>query len=250
MAPNYYATTPASPPCRRLRFTLRLLLAGITLLCVALGIWTHRAREQRRIVERIREHGVVFYDYKLSSYLPLGVFKETEPVFESPFPQWIVATLGEDFFHPVIVVQTFDPLILEDLTRLRRLKSLSICSESIDDRQFTPVGRIPSLEYLDAGPYGTSFDPIPRVAPIGDESLRVIGQLPRIRCIHLFGKGFTAAGLASLARAHLLQEVQLCYCDQSVSPRDTVPLERDTIDRIIVYRTTGKEIEEVLSRWK
>ncbi|MDX1948078.1 MAG: hypothetical protein SFU86_21955 [Pirellulaceae bacterium] len=46
---------PATKPHRLWpRFTLRVFLAVITLLAIGLGWWTHRAREQRRVVQALQ----------------------------------------------------------------------------------------------------------------------------------------------------------------------------------------------------
>ncbi|HEX5102946.1 MAG TPA: hypothetical protein VFV87_04000, partial [Pirellulaceae bacterium] len=53
-------TSELPAPTRRRfwpRFTLRVLLVAVTAVGVGLGIWTHRAREQARIVKLIQDGG-------------------------------------------------------------------------------------------------------------------------------------------------------------------------------------------------
>ena len=116
--------TPTSPPPPsrpriRLHFTLRLLLATLTLLCLALGWWTHRAREQQRLVVRIRESGGrVEYDYQRSEQF-IRSLKKWQSV--SQVPKWLLDLLGEDYFHEVIEVWISDPSLLSDLPRFDRI---------------------------------------------------------------------------------------------------------------------------------
>ena len=60
-AMSHTAAIPAKPPARRprLRFTLRLLLA--TFLCLARGLWTHRARFAASLSESGELHTNQFF---------------------------------------------------------------------------------------------------------------------------------------------------------------------------------------------
>src|SRR5258707_8959804 len=81
----------------RLRFTLRLLIAFVTLLCIALGIWTHRAREQRRLVDAIRRSGGnAYYDYQSWGTSPIKR--------QSRLSQWLLNQIGADYFHDITAV--------------------------------------------------------------------------------------------------------------------------------------------------
>src|SRR4051812_10801957 len=103
----------------QLRFTLRLLLAAVTVLCVALGIWTHRARVQRQLVERIRQSGGdVTYDLQ-SSVGGVGL----GPLHVSSL---LIPWLGNDFFHDVSDADVREAKLIRELPRLRNLACLHI----------------------------------------------------------------------------------------------------------------------------
>src|SRR5436190_14020071 len=94
---NWTTANPLSPKNRLrspLRFTLRLLFAAVTVLSILLGIWTHRAREQRRLVERIRAAGGKVR-YRPKSSMEFG------PFGRMPIPQAIVGWLGNDYVYDV-----------------------------------------------------------------------------------------------------------------------------------------------------
>ena len=56
-------------PKRKRRFfsySLRGLFIVVTILCVALGYWSHRANRQQAVVKWVKENGgAVYYDYEL-----------------------------------------------------------------------------------------------------------------------------------------------------------------------------------------
>jgi hypothetical protein len=115
---------PTRPPRPRLRFTLRLLLAALTLLCLAFGLWTHRAREQRRIVQRLYGGGLgeVVYDFEFDA-------SEREKA-KSPIPPWAINLLGIDFFHQVKAARTSNSDLFKELPRLSTLEDLFVqCDE-------------------------------------------------------------------------------------------------------------------------
>src|SRR5262245_21299145 len=130
------------PHSRRLRFTLRLLLGLVTLLCIGLGVWTHRAREQRRIVEKIeRSGGIADYDY-------LRV-RDGSIIDHSPLPPWLINLLGQDFFHNVTSVgvhKTKD--LVRALARLPRLQSVMIKVSELDDDDLEPVTYLGGVQTL------------------------------------------------------------------------------------------------------
>src|SRR5262247_3320064 len=79
-----------------LRFSLRTFLAAITVFCVLLGWWLHRAKVQREAVAAIRDGaGRVHYDYERLDFLTGDIDAEARP-WE---PAWLLALVGIDFFH-------------------------------------------------------------------------------------------------------------------------------------------------------
>jgi hypothetical protein len=82
------------PAIRRrwFRFSLRMLLVVVTLLCVWLGIQVNAARRQREAVaEILKAGGTVSYDYK------------------PPGPVWGRNAIGDDYFQTVNAVQLSHP---------------------------------------------------------------------------------------------------------------------------------------------
>src|SRR5262245_17910828 len=87
------------PPRRWLRFSLRTLLLALTLACVALGWWVHKAERQRRAVAAIRAAGgYVEYDYERDGRRR-GLRNPTPPG-----PVWLHSVVGVDYFADVYEV--------------------------------------------------------------------------------------------------------------------------------------------------
>src|SRR5687767_3253116 len=131
-------------PSRRFwpRFTLRVLLAVLTLLCVWLAIHTPPARRQKAIVERIEQGiGTAYYDYHYEAKDDgMGAVQKVSPV-----PKWLLDALGVDFFHNVTAVHTRDTPVIADLPQLSALQRLVIMEESLTDDEFVPVSQIDGL---------------------------------------------------------------------------------------------------------
>ena len=238
--------TPRVPPRRRLRFTLRLLLAGMTLLCIGLGIWTHRAREQRRIVERIRQvEGVVFYGIGFGRFdRPVNIFTS------SPVPQWLLAGIGEDFFHHADSVWLHegkcDQQLLADIARLPRLRELHIYTPQLTDHDLTPLSSASSLTTL----WIQSSLGENRGLEIGDDSLILIGQLPAIRSVAIHGRCISVEGLAALAQAKTLREVSVRGCNENVdaSVGKLFSKERRITD-CEIWKSIGSGEVELIASW-
>src|SRR5262245_54423169 len=87
-------TPPVAKLRRRLwpRFTLRVLLFVVTSVGIALGYWTHRARQQQRIVGLIEAGGgSVYYEHEG----PLAPRR-------SPVIAWLAESLGRDYVEDVV----------------------------------------------------------------------------------------------------------------------------------------------------
>ena len=98
--------TPGKPPQSKRRFSwrrlfqyrLRTLLIVTTITAIALGWWTHKARQQREAVAALKEiGGSVKYD----SSLPWTGGMDDPP----KYPQWLLDKVGVDLFASV---QTLD----------------------------------------------------------------------------------------------------------------------------------------------
>ena len=190
------------------RFTLRLLLAGVTLLCIALGIWTHRAREQRRIVELIQSSGgTVWYDYEFNGLTPYP---------NSRAPEFLVVWLGEDFFHEITLVETSDSKVIHELPRFRHLLELRLYNPSITDDDLASISDLKSLRALDiAGRGGATAE----LTQIGDKSLERIAHLSKLYTVQVLGSRITSRGIEFIARLPSLQVLNLGCLDSGIDDR-------------------------------
>jgi hypothetical protein len=205
----------------RLRFTLRVLLGIVTLLGVGLGIWTHRAREQRSIVAKITSAGGnVKYDDAIEPYPINGPAPRVPPV--SAVPRSLLDLVGEDYFHNVAEVETLDLAIVPRLNRLRWLKSLTIVNESLTDATFAPVAKLRGLKVLLVQPNADG----PAVTHIGDPSLSLIADLPRLEYALLMGSEITSQGLAKLAKSQSLRRIDVVSYHPSVDTGAAMPLQQ------------------------
>ena len=105
-------------PRRRFRqFSLRTMLVVLTVFCVWLGWTVHRANEQKKAVEWVREMGgsVWCENYKFDAH---GHFiADAEP----PGPKWLVQLLGADYFQEVSIVWLVNtPVSGEQVENLRQ----------------------------------------------------------------------------------------------------------------------------------
>ena len=129
----------------RLRISLRLLITAISVACIVLGVWTHRAREQQRIVAQIKKNGGwVRYDFQRN----LGG-QATESNLRSALRKY----LGEDYFDTIVEVETHSAADLAELSRFPNIDCLHINISTLTDTQFVPVANLRNLRaigYLDA----------------------------------------------------------------------------------------------------
>ena len=240
--PDQLANSPPRPSRVRLRFTLRLLLAGITLLCLALAIWTHRAREQRRVVERIRASGgSVQYNYETAIRLIGGPRPGWRGL--SPVPRWLLNRLGEDYFHEVVEASITDASLLVDLPRFDHIECLHINSHALTDEEFAPVAKLRRLKAIDI--CGDKEDPN---AQITDRSLVILANLPDLELINLESSRVTAAGLASLARSQSLEKLYVASPDESMSDRAAEPL-REQMTHLRIRRSVPGGFGQIVAQW-
>jgi len=188
------------------RFTLRVLLVVVTLLCIGLAMWTHRAREQQRLVERIeRSGGNIVYDFD-----ELSADFETVTLGTSIVPGPVLDLFGKDYFHSVTHVTLRDVRMLPDLQYLPRLISVCIWDRSIRDGDLAPLACFRGLRALDI----SSGPGLAATTQIGDQSLVVIAGLPKLEVTTVEGSYITAEGLSALAHSPSLRVVEV-GCDNS-----------------------------------
>jgi hypothetical protein len=228
---------------RRLRFTLRLLLAAVTVLCICLAVWTHRAREQRRVVERIKSTGgEVYYDFQR----PWD--HHHAPSTESRVPGWLLNSLGVDYFHEVTEADVLDPAILPELNRFRRLRCLTIANHSLTDESFAPVTQLRGLIALSV--YPNAFPPT--LAEVGDETLRMISELPALELANVLGSRITPRGLEALARSTSIYRLEIVSNDATIDEHAAEPFRRTGRAHVRILRwwsAGGGKVQQVVSEF-
>jgi hypothetical protein len=229
----------------RLRFTLRLLLAAVTVTCVWLAIHTQRARQQQQVVQHIQaKWGSVTYDYDHGLAAKTGE--------GSPVPRWLLSRLGKDFFHSVTAAHVRGEVNLAEVAKLSSLEDLTIWKEDLTDADMEHVTRLCNLLSLviQSDKHQTLPGDYPDTTHIGDGSLAILATLPRLQKVYLDGYHFTGRGLAALATSRSLREINVRNCDASVTATDVEPLRKNgLIKKLAVRRWTEANGEEVVASW-
>jgi hypothetical protein len=218
----------------RPRFTLRLLLIAVTVLCVWLAVHVHRAREQKRIVRLIEiNSGKVWYDYEYPGRLDLWGNRLPG---ESPVPRWLLDRFGVDFFHRARAASIRTPDDLADVCRLDTLQELIVVNSGTNDKDVLQIAGLVRLRVLSirAGQeYGSE-----RPTRITDQSLVILGQMPRLDTLTAYGDEFSAEGIEALARSDSLSSVTLVGCREDVTHAAAQP-----------FQNAGRVGRLELSRW-
>jgi hypothetical protein len=246
----------------RPRFSLRALLALVTLFGVWLPLQMERAKEQKKAVRRI--HGIwgsVTYDYQAK----FGI------TAVSSVPHWLRGPLGDDFFHSVVAAEVHGDC--EDIGRLLSLRQLSIRDTAVNDADVQCLARLHGLRELSiisserlppagalalTGRYTVSTSQPafilhggrPYSRRLSDSALRVISQLPQLEVLHIEGANFTSEGLSALARSHSLRIVDIATCDERMTADAAARLRQmGRIREFRLVRWTDENGEEVVSQW-
>lgn len=225
---NYMDDSPSrTKPIRtRLRFTLRLLLAVVTVLCICLAVWTHRAREQRRLVGRISTSGgKVKYDSELS------------------IPTLFITWLGDDYFRDIVEAEICDAALLSELPRLHMLECLHINSHQVTDDDFAPVARLRRLKGIDI--YGDYEDPNTQ---IGDRSLALLAELPVLELVNLESSRVTAINLTLLTRSKSLGKLYVASPDESIDESAAEPF-RQCMSYLCIRQSVPGGFGKIVASW-
>ena len=137
-------TDKPKPRRRWLQYSLRTFFVLLTVLCVWLGWTVHRANEQRKVVEWVKEMGgTVEYDYQFD--------KDDVDIddAEPPGPAWLDQLLGVDYRQEVEGVDLADTQAndLTPLAGLKRLEWLAIRGTPLSD--LTPLAKLTRLQELE-----------------------------------------------------------------------------------------------------
>jgi hypothetical protein len=241
MATNPATTTPIVPHHRRFRFTLRLLLAGITLLCIGLAVWTHRAREQRRIVGRILlENGLVGYD--CDELTEVGTRRQ------SPFPNFLLDGLGVDYFHAVKEIRVHDSKLLPELVRFRQLERLEVHATSLSDGEIAPLAQLPGIKDLTISKDPGDSSVNPPQYQVSDKSIETLAKLSSLEYLSATG-AFTSRGIGLLAGSKSLQTVEIYSSDVGVDSDSAEPIRRTgRVKNLRIFQCSNHQCREIV-KW-
>jgi len=221
----------------KLRFSLRLLFALLTLVCIALAVWSHRARQQRQLVEQMRLSGgkAAYHQEVIFGRELVGSFR---------VPQQLVAWLGEDYFYEIEDAEILDVALLSKLPRLRNLESLHINAHTLTDNDFEPVSCLRRLKAIDI--YGDHDDPNTQ---IGTRSLALLAKLPELELINLESFRVTAGDLDLLADSKSLEKLYVASPHQSLETY-TAELLRSRLSHLTIRRSIAGGFGKIVVQWQ
>ena len=173
-----------------LRFSLRMLLLVMALLCVGfawLAVKLNAARQQHAIIAAILDAGgKVNFDYEMSNQGAYTTYYTNAP---PPTPAWLRAMLGDDFFRNVVKVEFFGKKIPESiigqLSKLTELRELRL-----------DIVRVvsPGAEFTRA---------------IRDDDLAAFAGLTKLRNLSMYSANLNGPGLQFLANLKSLENLDL-----------------------------------------
>ena len=213
------------PKRKWFRFSLKTLLLLMTVVGVWVGLEIKRVREMRIAVKRIEELGgyVRYGDERI--VFDGQTIKHEDP----PAPEWLRNLIGDDYFRTVTEVELEFPIPISNysecpiteedfavISRLRKLKSLSIYSE-LEVLPFDPLnsGHLIHLENL----RNLKKLQIVRI-PISDEAMIHIGRLSNLRLLNLGWSGITDEGAKHLTNLRNLDKLNLNHTSVSENGLD------------------------------
>ncbi len=202
------------PKYRWYQYSLRTLMLLVTVAAVWLGIWTHRAREQKKVVASIVQlGGNVFYDYQRENPVYYNVHN---PKALPLTPQWLRSILDDDYFHDVVYVCLRDTKATDDdlemLKKLPRLENLDLIDTAVTGAGLAHLKRHNDMKSL--GLCNTHVD---------DAGLLHIAHLTELRQLMLDGTRVTGVGMRHLQGLTNLDE-WLGLCDIDITDEDLKPL--------------------------
>jgi hypothetical protein len=180
---------PAKRRPRWFRFSLRMLLVIVTVLCVWLGVKVNAARRQKAAVEAFLKAGGSFsYDYETVQVRVDPDRLAGVPNAVPPEPQWMRVCFGDDLFHSVV--------------------EFILVSHEISQADFSKLNGAPDVWYLIFTDLKI-IDSSGNARPIGDDELKIIGRLAQLRRLILCKCDVHASGLESLVSLRHLRDLDL-----------------------------------------
>jgi hypothetical protein len=229
--------SPTSARCRFWpRFTLRVLLVFVTMVGIGLGYWTHRAREQARVVRLIQDGGgMVCYERD----------GPTAPDPRNFAVEWLAARLGRDYFEGITAAGIRERESVQPVSRLHELQQLQIFCDEVNDEDIQALARCRHIEVLNIGVGVESH-----LTKVTDRSLAMLAALPRLRVIHLHAREISEAGIQTIASLPTLEVLDIGSCDASVDASDLEVIKRQgRIQSLVVWRRAKSGSLEIIARW-
>jgi hypothetical protein len=187
-----------------------VLLVFVTIVGLSLGLWTHRAREQARIVKLIQEGG------------GMVCYEREGPVAPEPrnfAVEWLATFLSRDYLEGIAQVSLHNREAIPNLPKLHGLETLGISDSNLNDSDLTAIASCRDLVVLRIGDTYFFGDNVPK-SQISDKSLILIAKLPKLEIAHLHGTRFTREGIDALAQSPTLRSLEIGLCEPSVVASD------------------------------
>ena len=200
-----------APEGRWYQFSLRTLIVMTIAVSVLLGLFAarlQRARKQAAAVAVIRKFGgAISYHDGIENYpdYPVSLGSKTPA---SIFPTWAVESLGDDFFHTVMVVEvdtrkieaaTDAICVWESVHALDRVVDLTISERDgpsrLDVSAIRRLSNLQSLEIADSA--------------INDDDLAGLAELINLRHLSLLLTSIDGRGFEHLAALSRLESVSV-----------------------------------------
>jgi hypothetical protein len=230
-----------TPKRRWAQFSLFTMFVVVTVLCVWLSVWVHRARRQKEVVATIRRWGgIVRYDFESPTY--------EEPSWRS----WFREKIGDDYVAHVtdamlpssraVLLRKYktsdrlpaaDGPIIDDaaaqmLAILTHLQRLGLDGSEITDVGMAEISRLTDLNYLCLDRTDVTDAGIVHLAgltnlkelglndtEISDEGLKCVGSHISLQWLRVTHSRITDAGLAHLQRLKNLRGLSLSHTQVS-----------------------------------
>ena len=191
------------PKRRWFQFSLRTLLLLTAVFAFGMGMWSHRARQQKQAVTAILElGGSVYYDYHLENPDTPNVF---DPKASPGAPKWLRAFVADEYFHTVVFVSLRDTTAADDdlqvLCELPRVENLDLTNTKITGAGLAHLRHLTGLKYL--GLWQTQVD---------DAGLAHIAGLTKLQTLMLDNTKVTYEGMHQLqGLANIEEWLGLCH---------------------------------------
>jgi hypothetical protein len=213
-----------SAPSRRrwFQFSLRGLLALMTVVAIGFGLWVSKLHRQQQALNSLRtkvdswRHWVRFRDVPHARWLR---------------QKWLTKLVGDNFFDEPVEIKLSSRVTDADahaLGQLSTLKRLSLDSTQVGDKGMPYLRTLRNLEHLNL------FD-----SRAGDESLANMSGLAKLEELNLAYTPVTDAGLRHLAGLAKLRTLNL----QATKVSDEGVAWLKDLDQLAVLDLSGTRVE-------